>query len=510
MTDLHDAKDGARDSSETGAAGSKGADHDSERDAERAFRRWLLVIALVSFVWRIIYVLVWRADVRIWGDACFYHESAKLIAEGHGFVHPITPSEQAADHPPLYLVFLAALSRLGFTSALSHILGTVVVGTFSVVAAAYAARELAGRRAGLIAAVLFTVYAGIWSWDGMLLSETLAILFVTVLILLVYRFWKSPSLGRAIGIGAVLGLCTFSRAELLLLSLLVVTPLILASRARPWKTRIGWLFASGAACAAVLAPWVGYNLSRFDQTVTLSAGGEITLATASCDHTFYGQFTGYWSMQCPIEFLEKNGYQAVRVDEATVGDVCGVPDARAPEDGDDVVPLGAGDSAAGSTGNGEGDPEGDQSVRSEIYSRESLSYLRDHVDRLPVVVLARWGRITGTWNPIQQAQLDSFPEGRDQWISYLALVQWYPMVAAAVVGGIALRRHRVPVYPLVGPLITVLVVVTIMFATNRYRAYAEAAIALLAAVGIDALIRLYQRIRNDPTDVPSDSIAATS
>jgi 4-amino-4-deoxy-L-arabinose transferase-like glycosyltransferase len=484
MTDLANATDdAASDVSVESSATSDGSEAERRTDAERSFRRWLLLIALVSLVWRVVYVLVWRADVRIWGDAYFYHESAKLIADGQGFVNPITPSEQAADHPPLYLVFLAGLTKLGLTSALSHILSTVVVGTASVYAAGLAGRELAGRRTGLIAAVLFAVYAGIWSWDGMLLSETFAILFVTVLVLLVYRYWRAPSLWRAVGIGAVLGLCTFSRAELLLLSLLVVTPLILATRTRPWKVRIGWLLASGATCGLVLAPWVGFNLSRFDQTVTLSAGGEITFATATCDSTYYGPFTGYWSMMCPVEFLEKNGYEApTEIQEGT----------ELRQDG------------------GSGSAGGDQSVRSEIYTRESLSYLREHIDRLPVVVLARWGRITGTWNPIQQAQLDSFPEGRNQWISYLALAQWYPLVVLAVVGGIALRRRGIPVYPLVGPLVTVLVVVTIMFATNRYRAYAEAAIALLAAVGIDAGVRLYRRLRDDPTDRIMDPAAPTT
>jgi 4-amino-4-deoxy-L-arabinose transferase-like glycosyltransferase len=436
-------------------------------DADRTFRRWLIAIAVIGLVWRVVYVLIWRADVNVWGDSYFYHESAKLIADGKGFVNPIIQTEQAADHPPLYLVFLAGLSWFGLTSPVSHILGTVVVGTATVILAGLAGRELAGRRAGLIAAVLFTVYAGIWTWDGMLLSETFAILFTTLLILLVYRYRRRPSLWRAAGLGAVLGLCTFSRAELLMLSLLVITPVILATRIETWRTRIGWLFAAGATCVLVLSPWVLFNMSRFDQTVTLSAGGEITFATATCDETYYGPFTGYWSMQCPTRFLEENDFDSSR---------------------------------------------GDQSVRSEIYTRESLTYVREHVDRLPVVVLARWGRITGVWNPVQQAQLDSFPEGRNQWISYLALVQWYPIVALAVVGAVVLRRRRIPIYPLIGPIVSVLVVVTIMFATNRYRAYAEAAIALLAAVGIDAAIRLYRRIqdegaRQQPTPtLPEDAL----
>lgn len=43
---------------------------------------------------------------------------------------------------------------------------------------------------------------------------------------------------------------------------------------------------------------------------------------------------------------------------------------------------------------------------------------------------------------------------------------------------------------------------TITFATTRYRASAEGALCLLAAVGLDALIGLYERLRDDPEDVP--------
>jgi 4-amino-4-deoxy-L-arabinose transferase-like glycosyltransferase len=422
-----------------------------------SFYRWLALIAAASLLWRIVFIAIWRWDLPIWGDAFFYHESGKLVADGEGFVNPLLRDEQAADHPPLYIVFLALLSMLGIRSGNSHIVATAVVGTASIVFAGLAGREIAGRRSGLIAAGLFTVYAAIWSWDGMLLSETFAILFVTALIWAVYRFRRVPSWWGAVGLGVLLALATFSRAELLLLSLLVVTPVILLVRSRSWRTRIGWLVTAGAACLAVLSPWLAYNMSRFEGTVLLSNGAEITLASASCDRTYYGEYTGYWAMECAIQFLEENGFEGA---------------------------------------------DGEQSERSEVLLREAVDYISANRERVPYVVLARWGRITGLWNPIQQSDLDRFPEGRDGWVTKLALVQWYPLVLLAGGGAIALRRRKVPIYPLLGPVVTVLVAITVMFATNRYRASAEGAIALLAAVGIDAVFRWYRRLRDDPEDRP--------
>jgi hypothetical protein len=65
-----------------------------------------------------------------------------------------------------------------------------------------------------------------------------------------------------------------------------------------------------------------------------------------------------------------------------------------------------------------------------------------------------------------------------------------------------LRKRRIPVFPLLAPPAIVFVAVTITFATTRYRASAEGAVCLLAAVGVDALVRMYERLRDDPEDAP--------
>ena len=39
----------------------------------------------------------------------------------------------------------------------------------------------------------------------------------------------------------------------------------------------------------------------------LSAGYDIRLSTATCDLTWYREFTGYWNIQCPIQVLQRHG-----------------------------------------------------------------------------------------------------------------------------------------------------------------------------------------------------------
>jgi len=437
---------------------------------DRRFVLWLVAIAAAGLAWRVIYIVAWRRNMVVWGDAYFYHHSANLIADGKGWIYPLQYLQngvvtQAADHPPLYLLYLAFWSKLGLTSPLSHLLTSSLVGAATVFVAGLAGRQIAGRRVGIVAAVLAATYPNLWNWDGLLLSETMAIFTVTLTLWLAYRFWRRPTLLGAILLGAAVAAAALSRAELLLLSVLLITPLVLTVRAKPWRIRIGWLAASAATCVAVLAPWVGYNLSRFDRPVYLSNGFEITLATSSCDYTFYGPTTGYWSIWCPVDYLAANG-----IDEATT----------------------------------------DQSLRSDVLRRESLDYLRNHERRIPAVVLARWGRITGLWDPIQQADLDTANDRMTPWVPQLGTLWWYPMVALAVGGAVSLHRRRVPVYPLLAPLVTVAIVVTILFAQTRYRASAEPAIVLLAAVGVDALWRGYRRVRDDPEDQPQRNTSEPS
>ncbi len=428
----------------------------------RSFARWVALITAVGLVGRVAYVLFVTRHSTVWGDAYFYHESSNLIADGKGFINPIDWIEnhiriQAADHPPLYLVYLAGWSLIGVTSTTGHMLVSVLLGAATIAISAYAGREIAGPRVGLIAAALVAIYPNVWAPDGMLLSETMAILTVALTMLLVYRFWHHPSLARAAWMGVAVGLATLSRSELILLSVLVIVPLVLLVRTVPLRRRVGWIAAAAATCIGVVGPWVAFNMTRFDHPVYLSAGYEITLSTATCDLTWYGEFTGYWNIQCPIGVLQRHG----------------------------VDSRGA-----------------DQSELANLFRQDSIDYIRSHEKRLPYVLLARWGRITGLYKPLQQVNLDHFPEGRNIWVARSALAGWYIVAPLAIGGAFVLRKRRIPVFPLLAPPAIVLVAVTVTFATTRYRASAEGAICLLAAVGVDALVRLYERLRDDPEDAP--------
>jgi 4-amino-4-deoxy-L-arabinose transferase-like glycosyltransferase len=412
----------------------------------RTFRRGLFAAALLALAVRVTYILVVRHDVVLGGDSFFYHFGSRLLVEGHGFIEP-TPFingvvEQSASHPPLYLLYLAIPSSVGLDGPVSHMLWSSVIGVGSVVFVGLTAREVAGARAGLVGATLAAVYPNMWIFDGFVVSETMAIFTTILSVYLAYRFLRSPTIWRAAGLGLACGVAALSRAELVLLLPLLVLPCILFTRQTDETQKLKALVAAGVAAVLAMGPWIGFNLVRFERPVLLSTGLEPTMLGANCDATYYGNLTGYFTPEC----TEKAGAQYKRDD--------------------------------------------DQSERNEISRRITFDYIGDHKLRAPVVVLARWGRITGLYRPWNQVQLDRVIEGREGWAALASLFSFYTVAVLAIAGAVIVRRRRrVPLFPLLVPPLIVLFAVALSLGSNRYRASAEAVLVVLAAVAIDRLIR---------------------
>jgi hypothetical protein len=69
------------------------------------------------------------------------------------------------------------------------------------------------------------------------------------------------------------------------------------------------------------------------------------------------------------------------------------------------------------------------------------------------------------------------------------------MALAAVAGAVILRRRREAVFPVLAPILTVVLSVALFYATTRFRASAEGALCLLAAVAVEAAWRAVRRPR---------------
>ncbi|HET6963855.1 MAG TPA: glycosyltransferase family 39 protein [Acidimicrobiales bacterium] len=417
--------------------------------------RWLGLWTVVGLVIRIATVLG-RPHRTPGGDSAWYHGVANLLVDGRGFIDPFIYQDthrvvQSAQFPPGFMFVLAAASLVGLKSYFAHRIWCCVIGAAAITVSGLVGREIAGPRAGLIAAGVVAVYPNVWMSDEVAFSECISPLMVGLVLLTAYRFWKQPGYRRAAWLGLAVGLATLVRDELALLGLFIVVPLALTARGLAWRRRATALLLGGAVALGVIAPWVGYNMSRFKEPVFISAGLGITLASTNCAHVYSGSFEGYWDLNCSA-----------------------------------AAPV---------------DPTADESVQSSQAQKYATHFIRTHESRLPVVVAARLGRAFGLYHPLQQITLDSNVETRPYHWALTGLGMYYVLVVLAAGGVVVLRRRRVPVFPLLAVGLTVAVSVALAFGDTRYRSTFEPVLAMLAAVLLD---RAWTRWRGPVPDRAAD------
>ena len=225
--------------------------------ASRRFFARLALIGVGAAAWRIWYVLGPVTDriSRLTGDEFFYNWQARYFVEGRWFTNPFLlhnqhVSEPTALHPPLYTVFLAIPSALGFDTPTQHRLATALLGTGTVVLIGLLARRLAGDRVGLVAALLAAAYPPLWSNDAVIGLETLYCFLVVLALIAVYRFWRTPSMWGAVAIAVPLALASLTRSEGIILFTLIGVPTALLVRSWDWGKRfrvLGVMAARGRA-----------------------------------------------------------------------------------------------------------------------------------------------------------------------------------------------------------------------------------------------------------------------
>ena len=456
----------------------------------RRFSRFAVALALIAALGlgvRLVSIAVWAPDTpsQIGGDALFYREVAKLIADGKGFTEPyrylfggqetvtladgttkvvVTPKgheEPTAGHPPIYPLYLALFAKLGLRTLLEQQIVSALLGTVSVVLAGLLGRSLLSPRVGLIAAGLTAVYANIWISDGLLLSETAALVFVFATTMAGLRFWRSPTMRNGVLLGVVGALAALSRAELVLYTPIIVVVALLRAPVA-WRDRFLRAVVTGLVFLAVMAPWIIRNNLVMEERVTLSDGSGTVLVQSNCDETYYGYKLGFWSLEC-----------------------------------------------GGSQPHGPNGELLDESQRDVVVRQRGMDYISNHTTRLvTAVVPARIGRMWGFFRPRQTMQFD-VDEGRPWFPAWLGFWQYLALLPFAIGGLVVQWRRKQPV--LVVGLWAVLATVTAAtaFGISRYRIAAEVSIVMFAAIAIDALMRRsMDRLRTDTTPSMDASVGA--
>ncbi len=384
------------------------------------------------------------------GDGFWYHTTANLIADQGAWFKTYDSSfalVETAQHPPLYTLYLAAWSKVGADSVDAHRIVSALLGATVIPLAGLVGRRARGDRAGLLAAGLAATYPMLWINEGQLLSEAIYAPVVAGVMLAGYRFHDRPTTRTAAILGATLGLAALTRQESVGLYAVMVVPLIWSHRELARSQQAALVGVAVAITGLLLAPWVAFNVSRFEERVVFGTGSGQSLRLTNCDATYYGEYLGYRHNSC----WDLGKYSGLGYDESQL----------------------------------------DAALRDE-----ASTYIDDHRGRLPVVMAARVGRVWDLYAPRFNTYSNWLIDRRGRAASTTGQLLYFAMLPAAAAGVIEMRRRRVPVSPILGMAAIVTVGAALTFGLTRYRVAADVALVVAAGVGIDlALARWWPALR---------------
>jgi 4-amino-4-deoxy-L-arabinose transferase-like glycosyltransferase len=448
--DVAPAAQGPAPSPEVLAASSQGWRRRVEHLAAARFGRTTLIVALGGLVLRLV---LGRFEPpppfsAVVADEVWYVRIAHNVLGGHGFVSVFYPfsNEPTALHGPLTVLLLlpsTALEPGGYTLQRATM---ALVGALAVLTIGYVARELAGARVGVVAAVLAAVYPGLWVNDLVATSESPAVLLLAASLLLVLRYRREPTTRRLVLLGLTLGLLALDRAELSVLGLLLAIPAIVAVAKRtptPVATAGRAILVVVILTVGVIAPWSIYNQARFHQTVFISTDLGQTLVGANCSQSYYGPLTGYDGRTCYLSVLaaEQRAY-----------------------------------------------PQGsNEAMRDGFYRHAALTYAVNHWHRWPLVAVMRELWLWSLWKPGWTVFTAGFYIGRPPWIVWSQIAGFWLLTPFAFFGFVLARRRKIPVAPLVTLVAFTAAIGLLVVGNLRYRLPAELAWVLLGAIAIDRL-----------------------
>ena len=390
---------------------------------------------------------------------------ARAIADGHGLTIPRAyltghvhagyggPTVPTAFHPPLFPALLAIPAKLGLTSYGALRAVGCAMGAATTAVVGLVGRRVGGDGLGLIAAALAAVYVPAIANESALMSESLYGLTIATSVLAAVWLRERPSPRRAALLGVAIGLAALTRAEALLLVVLLVPVALWGAPER--RLRLGAVAV--LAALVVVAPWCVRNTLAFDRPTGISTGDGGVLAGANNDVAYHGPQAGAWSLgglalpHLPLSVRSNDAEFSARL------------------------------------------------------RRKGLDYAGDHAGRVPAVVALR---VMRTWtvyplDPEDKVTYNAFVSGRRTWAEWTALLVGWATMLLALAGAVRLRRRGVGIGPLIAPMVLVTVVSVVSVGDVRVREAADVCLVVLAAAAVSRLSAGGGRAAVPPAPAPA-------
>jgi hypothetical protein len=430
---------------------------DGLRISSPRFSLILGLIVLFGLAVRLVFVTAVTFP-RLATDAAYFRLTATNLADGKGYSAPFVthPHElvPTAAHPPLFPALLSVFDLLGLHSISGQRIALAFVTCTSVLVMGLLGRKIAGPVVGIVAAVIVAVDPFWLQPVGTLMSESVYLIAIPLMLLLALRCLEAPTYGRFALLGAVTALTILIRSEAVDFVVLLGLPLLIFADVS-WKKRalLGMAFVAGLIL--LLGPWVIRNEVQLGGAVISDQQG-LTLAGSYCNNTFdpndatYGSFSGYCADALAAYYVKivkppnpRKGWTELDLDRSLTG--------------------------------------------------ISETFARQHLGRLPSVVLAREASTWGLGNHSYQLDL-AVAGGRNESYEQVGWVTYWILLPFVLAGAATLaKRSRQVLTVMVIPILVVALNVALTYGSTRFRVAAEPSLAAMAALGMVAVAARVRR-----------------
>ena len=396
----------------------------------QVFARRLTAVVACGAVLRIVrFVFSKWNDPLLLNDSLYYSAQAQQLAHGVWF-REVFVDQPGAEHGPLTSSLMALVSW-GDDPFNRQRMVTIVCGIATIAIIGLIARRVAGDRVALLAAALAALYPNLWISDGLVMSESVSCLVISLTLWALLRWTAHPTRGAACLVGAAAGFGALARSEVVLFVPAAALVMWLVGR-RSGTRPLAHVIATTGVALGVMLPWLIFNLVRFDEPVLLTTNEGPALLGANCDDTYSGPAQGGWSLACLFD-----------------------PATR---------------------------PNEDPSERSARQRHQALSYVRHHGGSVPGVVLKRVGRSFDLFALGDMVRGDAGEE-REHWASWAGIASFWLLTPLAAFGAFVTRRRDRAV--LLIPVVIAVATTVMIYGGHRMRSSAEPSIVILAAIAID-------------------------
>jgi 4-amino-4-deoxy-L-arabinose transferase-like glycosyltransferase len=286
----------------------------------RGHRLRLLAVVVLALGVRLLYLYSKAPDAPIASvDGWGYYRLALNLAQGHGFsLQSEAPYLPASVRTPLYPLFLLAVRQLLGPAPRTAALAQVLLGGATTLLTAWMGTQIAGLRAGRIAALLYALNPAQIRFTSDLLTETLLALLLlgAACALLCYLRPAPTPLGAArtprrawLALSAVLlALAILCKPNVQFLPLLWIVPLALRAyttrqdtpRWPHWRGTLIDVAVLFGIVAVVLLPWYVRNERTFGRAMLSTAfEGNVSRVSvpatlAVVHHTYVAPWSPEW------------------------------------------------------------------------------------------------------------------------------------------------------------------------------------------------------------------------